>query len=66
MTTKTRLSTGDLQRLLGISRAVLERLLRDWARELPEPEIVAGSRLWPIEALGVFQEVLTRDEGTGR
>jgi hypothetical protein len=64
---KSRLSTGDLQRELGLSRAQLERVLRDWARELPAPEVIAGSRLWDIEALETFKSVVRRDyEGGGR
>jgi hypothetical protein len=61
MPTKTRLSTGDLQRELGLSRAQLDRIIRDWGRVLPAPEIVAGSRLWPIEALADFQSAVQRD-----
>jgi hypothetical protein len=64
---KSRVSFGDLQRELGASgkalgRAVLERLLRDWARELPETEIIGGSRTWPVEAVAAFRSVLQRDQ----
>lgn len=59
--TKTRLTTGDLQREFGISRSQLDRILRDWARELPEPEIVGGSRLWKSEDLEAFRSVISRD-----
>jgi len=62
MGAKSRLSTGDLQRELHLSRSQLERVLRDWARELPVPEVVAGSRLWPIEALETFRSVVQRDQ----
>ncbi|MBI4565184.1 MAG: hypothetical protein HY716_10875 [Planctomycetes bacterium] len=44
-----------------MTRAVLDRLLRDYARELPEPEIVGGARLWKTEDLGAFREVDRRD-----
>jgi hypothetical protein len=63
---KSRLSTGDLQRELGLSRARLERVLRDWARELPAPEVVAGSRLWSVEALETFRSVVRRDQEATR
>lgn len=58
---KTKLSSGDLQRELGISRAVFERLLRDYARELPDPELLMGCRVWNTGDLGRFQDVLARD-----
>ncbi len=66
-TAKTRLTFGDLQRELGadgrlLGRAILERLLRDWSRELPVPEIIGGSRTWPLEALEGFRSVLQRDQ----
>jgi hypothetical protein len=66
MEAKTRLSTGDLQRELRLSRSRLERILRDWARELPSPEIVAGSRLWPAEALEAFRLIVARDQEGSR
>ena len=61
-TTKTRLSTGDLQRELRVSRSVLDRLLRDWPRELPQPEGIGGSRTWPVDSLPDFREVIRRDQ----
>lgn len=56
---RTRVSAGDVQRELGISRAVLDRLLRDYA--LPVPETVAGARTWPAEAMDEFRRALARD-----
>jgi hypothetical protein len=39
----------------------------DLQRELPAPEVIAGSRLWDIEALETFKSVVRRDyEGGGR
>lgn len=69
--TRTRLTFGDLQRELGtggkaLGRAILERVLRDWARELPPPEIIGGSRTWPLEALESFRSVLQRDQERSR
>ena len=61
-----RLSTGDLQRELGLSRSVLERILRDYAREIPEPDVVAGCRTWAIEALGEFRSIIEHDQQTRR
>ena len=64
---RTRLSYGDLQRGLAgrsgrpMTRAVLDRLLREFARELPVPEVVGGARLWKLEDLEMFREVLRRD-----
>lgn len=58
---KTRLSTGDLQRELRLTRAKFERILRDYARELPEPEILMGCRVWEADALGAFRAALRRD-----
>ena len=69
---RSRISFGDLQRDLGdsrgrpMSRAVLERLLRDYGRELPTPEIVGGARLWRIEDLDAFREVWRRDQEAPR
>jgi hypothetical protein len=63
---KTRVSSGDLMRELGVSRAVLDRLIRDWGRELPAAEIVAGSRLWPTSAVDEFRAILKRDQEVGR
>lgn len=59
---RTRISTGELQRVLGLTRGRLERILRDWARELPEPEIIAGSRTWAVDSVQTFQSVLARDK----
>ena len=67
-TTRTRVSFGDIQRAFPdrkgrpMTRAVLDRLLRDYPRELPEPELVGGSRIWPAEALEAFRLVIERDE----
>jgi len=60
-TTKTKLTTGDLQRELNVTRSVLERLLRDYARELPEPEILMGCRVWSVDDLAAFRAVAERD-----
>jgi len=65
--TRTHLSYGDLQRAFPdarrrpMTRAVLDRILRDFARELPEPELVGGARIWPLETLEAFRIVLARD-----
>ena len=65
--TKTMLSYGDLQREFPdfrgrpMTRAVLDRILRDNARELPEPQRVGGQRLWRIEDLEEFKRVIRRD-----
>lgn len=68
--TKTRLSFGDLQKLLGeefhaqrrpLSRSILDRLLRDWAREIPEPEMIAGCRTWALDDLDMFRSIVRRD-----
>ncbi|MBI4563845.1 MAG: hypothetical protein HY716_04025 [Planctomycetes bacterium] len=67
-TTKTRFSYGDIQRALAdargrpMTRSVLDRILRDYARELPEPETVGGARLWKVEDLEAFREVVRRDQ----
>ena len=67
---KTRLSYGDLQRELGrefelggrpMTRGILDRILRDWARELPEPEILMGCRTWKVEDLDAFRSAVQRD-----
>ena len=69
---RTRLSYGDLQRELAdsqgrlVTRAVLDRILRDYARELPEPEIVGGQRLWKSEDLKTFRSVMARDREARR
>lgn len=57
--TRTRVSAGDIGRELRISRAVLDRLMRDY--QLPDPETVAGARTWPAEAIEDFRRVLARD-----
>jgi hypothetical protein len=57
--TRTRISAGDVQRELRISRAILDRLLRDYA--LPAPETVAGARTWPAESMDEFRRALARD-----
>jgi len=59
---KTRVSAGEIQRSLGISRAIFERLLRDFGHEIPRPEIVVGCRLWSVHDLRFFREVMRRDQ----
>jgi len=64
---RTHLSYGDLQRAFPdargrpMTRAVLDRVLRDYARELPQPEVVGGARIWPADSIEVFRIVLARD-----
>lgn len=60
-TTRTRITAGDIRRELQIGRAVLERLLRDYGHEFPPPEVVGGSRVWPVEVIEDFKRVLARD-----
>ena len=66
-TASTRMTLPDICRALAdhrgrpLGRAVAERLLRDYARELPEPELVGGTRTWLVEAVEVFRVVLARD-----
>jgi hypothetical protein len=69
--TPTRLSSGDLRRILGaefdrkgrpLGRGPFDRLLRDYP-ELGPLEVVAGVRLWSPEALDAFRAVLTRERG---
>jgi len=68
VTTKTRLSFGDIQRAFPdgqgrpMSRAVLDRILRDYSREIPEPELVGGSRIWPVETIDALRVVIQRDQ----
>ena len=59
---RTRISAGEIQRNLGISRAVFERVLRDFGHEIPRPEVVVGCRLWAVHDLRLFREVLRRDQ----
>ena len=66
-TASTRKTLPDICRVIPdhrgrpLGRAVAERLLRDYARELPEPEVIGGTRTWPAEAVETFREVLRRD-----
>jgi len=60
-TAATRLSSGDIQRGMSISRAVLDRLIRD-NPQLAPLETVGGSRLWPTEALDLFREAIKQDD----
>jgi hypothetical protein len=69
---RTRLSYGDIQRALSVAtgrrmtRAVLDRLIRDYARQLPEPEVVGGARIWPAESIAAFRAVVERDQEVRR
>ena len=64
-TAATRLSSGDIQREMGISRAVLDRLIRD-NPQLAPLETVGGSRLWPAEAIDLFRAAIQRDREARR
>ncbi len=66
------LSYGDLARAFADAngrpntRAILDRYLRDYARQLPDPVIIAGRRLWPPEMIDALRAVIERDQETGR
>ncbi len=69
-----RLSSGDLQRILGqefdgrgrpLGRAYLDRLIRDHV-ELTPLEVVAGTRQWPPDCLDSFRTAIRREREGGQ
>ncbi len=62
------LSFGDIARAFPdgrgrpLTRARLDRLLRDHARELPEPLIVGGMRLWPAGVVDALRIAMQREQ----
>jgi hypothetical protein len=55
---QTRMSTSYVLGSLSLKRTHLERLLRDYAREVREAEILMCCRVLDVGALGALREIL--------
>ena len=66
-TTTAGVAYGDLARAFPdgrgrpMSRGKLDRVLRDYARELPEPSVVGGMRIWPPDVIDALRVALARE-----